>query len=290
MAAAAVAASVSVSASRSLPAQPDCFPPPTANESRALALASLPLVFSAVEAPGAAGASDGRVRLGVELTYLPRPGDAIATPTLCRPGKGPENATPIPVLPRPRLAVRLPWAVVAEASWVPPLEVSGVKSNLFGLALGRELALGRAAVVRLRGHATLGSVEAPVTCPAEALDDEGNECFGGQRSRDRLSPNLAGVEAALGWAFAAGRLRPYAGAGYTWLRPRFRVNFTNRVGETDRSRVEVDLERVALFGGLSWRARDALLLSGELYGTTEDGVTTRVLVSTTLRTDALPFR
>jgi hypothetical protein len=285
--AAAATTWAAIAAARPLPAQPDCFPPPTANESRTLALSSLPLVFSSAEAPGAAA---GRVRLGIELSYLPRPSDAIATPTLCRPGKGPENTTPISVFPRPRLALRLPGALVAEASWVPPIEVSGVKSNLFGFALGREMALGRSTVMRLRGHATLGSVEAPITCPDELLDDETSECFGGQRSRDRLRPNLAGVEAAFGWTLATGRLHPYAGAGYNWLRPRFRVNFTNRIGETDRSRVEVNLERVALFGGVSWRARNALLVSGEIYGATEDGMTTRVFLSTALSRDVLPFR
>jgi hypothetical protein len=258
-------------------AQPDCYPSPTSNEARALALSSLPLVFSGARAPRADGAPV--VEVGLEVTYLPRVRDAIATPTICRPGKGPEHTELLPAFPRPRLLLRLPAALVLEASWVPPVRVAQVRSNLLGVALAHERPLRGTLALRVRAHATVGSVEAPITCPDEALDDAASECFAGERSNDRLRPNLAGAELALGWSVAGGRLRPYAGAGYTWLRPRFRVNFRNRVGEVDRSRVEVDLERVPLFGGATWRAAERVAVSGEVYGTSQDGATARVLVT-----------
>lgn len=261
-------------------AQPDCFPPPSSNEARTLALESLPLLFSAVTAPAPAPA--GQWRLGLELTYLPRVGSGLSTPTLCRPGKGPEHTDLLPALPRPRVAVSLPSGLSAEASWVPPLRVAGVRANLLGLAVGYTAPLRPAVAVRLRTHATLGSVRAPITCDDDALADRTSECFEGTRSSDRLRPNILGVDAAIGWHPSRWPVAPYAGMGYNWLRPRFRVNFTNRVGETDRSRVEVDLERVTLFGGASWRVREALLLSAELYTAPQDGVTGRLLLATPL--------
>ena len=265
-------------------AQPDCFPSSTSNEARALALSSLPLVFTAARAPRvrrAAGA--GVVEVGLEVTYLPRLSDEIATPTTCRPGKGPENTDMLPAFPRPRLLVHLPAALTLEASWVPPVRVAQVRSNLVGVALAHERPLRGTTALRVRAHATVGSVEAPITCPDEALDDPVSECFDGERSNDRLRPGLAGAELALGWSLRGGRLQPYAGAGYTWLRPRFRVHFRNHAGEVDRSRVEVDLERVPLFGGATWRAAGRLAVSGEVYGTPQDGATARVLVTAGLR-------
>lgn len=267
-------------------AQPDCFPPPTSNEARAMALSSLPLAFSGARAPRAA-AGDGRswLEAALEITWLPRIDDAIATPTRCRPGKGPENTALLPAFPRPRLLLHAPAGLTLEASWVPPVRVAQVRSNLLGLALGHERALGRGTALRVRAHATLGSVEAPITCPDEALRDAASECYDGERSRDRLRPNLYGAELALGWAVRDGRLRPYAGVGHSWLRPRFQVHFVNSAGEVDRSRVEVDLERTALFGGATWRATGLVAVSGEVYGTTQDGATARVLVAA-----GLPWR
>ena len=258
-------------------AQPDCFPSPTSNEARALALSSLPLVFSAARAPRPGGGAP--VEVGLEVTYLPRVSDDIATPTRCRPGKGPENTELLPAFPRPRLLVRLPAALTLEASWVPPVRVAQVRSNLLGVALAHERLLRGGVALRLRAHATVGTVEAPITCPDEALDDPVSECFEGERSNDRLRPNLAGGELAVGRSMRGGRLHPYVGVGHTWLRPRFRVHFRNRAGEVDRSRVEVDLERTALFGGATWRAAERMAVSGEVYGTPQDGATARVLVT-----------
>lgn len=245
-----------------------------------MALTSLPLIFSAASVPAPVPA--GQWRLGLELTYLPRVDDDIATPTLCRPGKGPENTDILPALPRPRVALSLPHGLSAEASWVPPLSVAGVRANLLGLAVAYTAPLRPTVAMRLRTHATLGSVQAPITCDDDALDDQASECFDGKRSADRLRPNLFGVDAAIGWSPSRGSIAPYAGVGYNWLQPRFRVNFTNRAGETDRTRVEVDLERVTLFGGASWRPGGALLLSGELYAAPRDGVTGRLLLATPL--------
>lgn len=261
-------------------AQPHCFPPATSNEARALALSSLPLVFSGARAPQPrADGGAPLLEVALEVTYLPRLSDDIATPTICRPGKGPENTGVLSVFPRPRLLLHGPAGLTLEASWVPPIRVEQVRSNLFGVALSHERTLGRQVDMRVRAHATLGSVEAPITCPDEALRDPDSECFDGRRSNDRLRPNLYGAELAAGWRMSGGRLRPYAGLGYTWMRPRFRVNFVNNVGEVDRSRVEVDLERTALFGGATWQATGRVALSGEMYGTSQDGATGRVLVS-----------
>ncbi|HEU4697553.1 MAG TPA: hypothetical protein VFS40_00075 [Gemmatimonadales bacterium] len=271
-----------------LRAQGDCFPPDDSHEAKTFAIVSVPLVFSGADAPTdrlapAAGPLPvaARLRVGLEGAYVPQVDAVTRTPTLCRPGKGPDNANLLNVLPRPRVSVLLGRGVGLEASWIPPVRVWGVRANLVALALDWTRPLGARAALGLRAHTTLGGVRAPITCPDEALQDPASECFAGQRSDDSFHPNLIGAEAALGWRAGHG-FAPYAGVGYTHLAPRFRVDFTNRVGETDRRRIEVDLDRVAAFAGATWRLIPALTLTGELYAVPADAVTGRLVLRTGL--------
>ena len=92
--------------------------------------------------------------------------------------------------------------------------------------------------------------------------------------------DILGLDLAIGGSLADGRLRPYGGAGYNRLQPRFQVNFTNRFGETDHRRVTVDLDRLVVFGGATWQLTERLGLSGELYAAPSDAVTGRLIVRT----------
>jgi len=257
-------------------AQGDCFPGPRSNEAKTLAIFAVPLAFSRGSAPSLFNG----FQIGLEGAYLPKVDDATATPTICEPGKGPENTDLLFALPRPRIGLPLPFGLALQASWVPPVRVRGVKANLFGVSV--EKAFGRldGLVAAIRAHATFGSVRAPVTCDDAALRDPGSECFRGTRSDDRLSPNILGLDLAVGGPVAGGRLRPYAGLGYNRLQPRFQVNFTNSFGELDDRRIEVDLNRLVLFGGASWQATGRVGITTELYGAPADAVTARVLVRT----------
>ena len=114
-------------------ASQECRPPKTSNEAEAFGIVSVPLAFGRAQAPELLAG----LRIGLEAAYMPQVDDATATPTICRPGKGPENVNLSPVLPRPRLSVPLPLGLALEASWVPPVRVGGVKANLFGVSLAR---------------------------------------------------------------------------------------------------------------------------------------------------------
>ena len=255
-------------------AQGDCFPGPASHEAHTLGIFSVPLAFSAaglIDAPRPGGFS-----AALEATYLPRVDSVSATPTICRPGKGPENANNLPGFVRPRLAVGLPGGFAFEAAWVPPVRLGGVKANLLSLALQRTFLLGATRLV-LRGEGTVGVVHAPITCGHDALRDSTSECFNGTLSNDSYRPNIIGGEALLGRALGGGRLTLYAGAGYSRLMPRFRVNFTNQFGQTDRRRVEVDLDRLTLAAGSRWMVRQGFSLTGEIYSMPADAVTARVV-------------
>lgn len=266
-----------LAAPTALYAQNDCFPPVGSNEAQTMALVSVPLAFSALHAPEHLPV--GTVRLTFEMTDVPNVSDELATPTVCDPGKGPENANLLPVFARPRVLAVVAPGVSAEAGWVPPVTVSEVTSNLVSLALGWTIPVRSTLAARLRAHATVGWVKAPITCDEESLQDPASECYLGTESRDELHPNIFGADATLGWGHAGGRLRPYLGLGYNRLQPRFRVNFTNRQGSLDRSRVEVDLNRMVTFAGADWRPWPATLLALEAYAAPTDGVIARVGLS-----------
>jgi hypothetical protein len=255
-----------------LAAQDICVPPKDSHEANTFATLSVPVAFTGARAPAVAHG----VSIGLEFASLPSVGRTNATPTACRPDKGPENTNPIPGIIRPRVAVAIP-GLVFEASWIPPVRVDEVRANLFGLAIAHPHSLGHGWVLGLRAHAVLGSLRAPVTCPDAAIRDVTSECFGGTRSDDRWQPGVFGAEAVVGEGRA--NIRPHFGVGYTMLRPRFEVNFTNAADSTDHRQVQVNLERIAIFAGVTMRM-GASSFTAEAYSTPADAVTARIVVRT----------
>jgi len=271
----AIAAALVVLSGGRAAAQGDCFPGPESNEAKTLATFSVPLAFG----PAGAPLTTGRVTVGIEAVYLPNVDPATATPTVCRPGKGPENTDLLLAAPRPRIGLALGSGFTLEGSWIPPVRLNQVAANLFGVALGWTTALGDDHRLTLRGHGTFGRVRAPITCDDAALADPVSECYQGTRSDDSYRPNIVGADATLSWSLGGGRVQPYLGAGYNHLMPRFQVNFTNVAGQLDDRRVEVDLDRAVLFGGATWwPAGGRVGLSGELYAAPSDAITGRVAV------------
>lgn len=260
-------------------AQGDCFPGKDSHEAHLFADLAVPLAFSLSQAPEIL--RPGQLRLSLEATYLPNIDSVTRTPTICRPGKGPENTDFLFAFPRPRVTVGIPGAFVLEASWLPPVRLNAVKSNLVGVSLQRSFAISaqRGAVVALRVHGMFGLIQAPITCDDAELLDPASECFQGTRSDDSYHPNTFGVEGVFSWVLAGGRLRPFLGGGLNVLHPRFQVNFTNRFGSTDRRKVAVDLTRGALLGGATWNPASRFAFSGEIYSSPGDALTGRVALS-----------
>lgn len=248
-------------------AQGDCFPASDSHEAKAFAILSAPIAFT----DGGAG---GRgLSIGLEATAIPKVSRELATPTTCRPGKGPENTNPLPGLVRLRVEFELAgWRL--SSGWIPPIRLSGVRANLVGIGVGRSFELQGAWRLEPRVHAVLGTLHAPVTCDDEAIADPASECFGGQRSDDRWRPGILGAEVVA--SRSGSRITPHFGLGYTMLRSRFQVDFTNALGETDNRRVEVDLSRIALFAGATLAA-GPLRFTGEGYYTVGDRLTARVV-------------
>jgi hypothetical protein len=263
-----------MSGTRALAAQTSlCLPSADSHEAQTLAILSVPIAFTGAQAPSSAHGWS----LGVEGATLPTVDPEIATPTTCRPGKSAENTRPIPGIARLRLEyANAGWQL--ELGWIPPVPVNEVKANLAAVAVARAFSLGSSWSLGLRAHAVFGALHAPVTCDDAELRDAASECYQGTRSNDRWQPGVYGVEAVVG---SGATVRPYLGIGYNWLRPRFRVDFTNAAGSTDNTEIDANLQRVALFGGVSWQLR-RWSLSGEGYATPKDAISVRLVARASL--------
>jgi hypothetical protein len=194
-----------------------------------------------------------------EIVGVPAPSAAIQHTSYCYAAKQ-EGSHLAPVLPRLRIEVGLPAGFAVEGSYLPPVTVDKAQPNLGSLAVSYTRRVltppagvtGPTVTLSARLHGTMGSIVGPITCPSNTLQQTapGQPCYGTRPSSDTFHPTSGGAEAVVGAAFAHG-LGLFAGTGYTWLAPHFRVGFTNLNGSTDRTLVEVDLGRAAVFGGVN---------------------------------------
>ena len=71
----------------------------------------------------------------------------------------------------------------------------------------------------------------------------------------------------------------YVAGGYNRLTPKFDVNYTTASGSLDDSRVESELNRATLFGGIDVALSRSVSVTGQLYASLKDAAS----VSFTLR-------
>ncbi len=262
-----------------------CRPPANSHEARLLAFYEAPLVFSMAGAPTPMVA--GELRVTAEAGNVPSPSAALQRPEFCYQPHS-ENTKLTPTFGRPRITLGLPAGFALEASYLPPVTVGGATPHLASVAVARPMDFlidGRKLTLALRAHGTIGRVRGAITCPNSALQttDALAACYGTQASRDNFYPGMFGSEGALGLRPGGGRVSLYAGGGVTWLRPSFRVGFTDGTGYVDSTEVEARLVRGSAFGGVSVRASEALELSGQMYSVPKDVTTVRVTVAYRLR-------
>jgi hypothetical protein len=260
-----------------------CRPPANSNVAKLMAFYELPIIYATPDAPVVQPL--GKVDLTFELVGVPTPPASIEQSDYCYVAKQ-EGSHLAPVLPRLRVSVGLPAGFVIEGSYVPPITVDRATPNLGSVSLAWDHLLsgptaahaGPAITLELRTHGTTGSITGAITCPASSLQqtEPGQPCYGTMPSKDTYYPNSLGGEVAVG--IASGRFAGFAGTGYTWLAPNFRVGFTDLTGYTDRTLVEVDVGRVPVFGGVSFRVIQPLDVAAEVYSNPVDATTWRAVI------------
>ncbi len=261
-------------------ANAQCRPPKDSNEARLLAFYSAPISFSPYGAPEHLAA--WTVRIGGEGGPIPEPDPEIQKTGACFTQKS-ENTGLSSVFGRPRLTVGLPAGFAFELSYLPPIRINDAKPNLVSAAVSRVQRIRMRQTsdgtdVMVRVHGTTGNVKGPITCPESGLQttDPARPCFGTMQSLDTFTPTTVGVEGVVSTAAFDGRLAFYIGGGANFLRPRFRVGFTDGLGNIDNTEIESDLTRGVAFGGVSAQVSRTLDLSAQIYSVPKDATTLRL--------------
>ncbi len=269
-------------------ARAQCTPGANSNEARLLAFYSVPIAFSALDAPMRRAA--GSVEFSAEVSPVPTADPAIEHASECYDASAKQHSRLTSVFARPRIAVTLPYGLAIEASYIPPVRIGDAHPHLGSAAISETAPLhafgpfGSAAVM-VRAHGTVGRVRGPITCSASALQQSAPDsaCYGNNPSNDSFHPTMFGVEAVVGASSRGGRFEFFAGSGITWLRPRFQVGFTHLDGVSDSTRVEVNLQRWAILAGATVHLPKSFALTSEVYSVPKDVTTWRAALSYRIR-------
>lgn len=261
-------------------ASAQCRPPKDSNEARLLAFYSAPISFSPYGAPERL--TPWTIRIGGEGGPIPNPDPEILKTGACFTQKS-ENTGLSSVFGRPRLTIGLPAGFAFELSYLPPIRINDAKPNLVSAAVSRVQRIRMRPTsdgtdVMIRFHGTTGNVKGPITCPASGLQttNPARPCFGTTQSLDTFKPTMLGAEGVVSRAAYDGRLAFYLGGGANFLRPRFRVGFTDGLGNIDNTEIESDLTRGTVFGGVSGQVSRTLDLSAQIYSVPGDATTLRI--------------
>ena len=177
-----------------------------------------------------------------------------------------EDVNRVPVLVRPRLTMGLPWNVSLDVAWVPPVEISGVESNLFAVALERPIYGSGPVVLGIRIYGQIGTVSGDFTCSEdEAAFPPGSpeNIWGCEApSADELTLDYAG--AAITGGYHLRQTRFHWGAAANFMDMEFQVNAVT-YGVLDRTLLLSDGWTWSLNGGASWRLGGRTSLAGELF-------------------------
>ncbi len=183
-----------------------------------------------------------------------------------------EDLNRTPVIGRPRLTVGLPGGFALTGAWIPPVEIDDVETNLFALALARELWAGDRSRGGLRLYGQTGTVEGAITCtPEDAAGAPGSEAnpFGCEApSNDELTLTYWGLELSLAYR-AAGGSEPYLAAAVNRFDNEFQVDaFT--FGFHDRTLLLAEGTAWSVAAGLVRPLGDRGRLAGEVFYTPLD--------------------
>lgn len=197
----------------------------------------------------------GDVRLAAEMSSIPRLNEDQQ-----RVGFGgfkAEDLNKSPLFGRARVGIGLPWEVMLELAWTPPLEIDGAKpQGLWGVALSRPLLSVSNWRLGLRAFAQQGEVSADVTCSADvaaqAPGSAGNPLSCLAPSNDILTMDHYGAELILSWDDRRQPWQPYLAVASTRMDPFTEVNALV-LGAVDRSTIDSKGTTTTFSAGVGYR-------------------------------------
>jgi hypothetical protein len=212
----------------------------------------------------------GALELGLEAGWVPSLSEEES-----RVGFGGtkvEDLNRVPAIGRPRLTVGLPAGWTLTGAWIPPVEIDDVETNLFALALGRELWAGDRTRGGLRLYGQTGTVEGAITCTAEdaagGADPLANPFGCEAPSDDELTLTYYGIELSVAYR-AAGGTEPYLAAALNRFDNEFQVDALT-FGLNDRTLLLSEGTAWSVAGGVAHPLGDRGRLAGEIFYTPLD--------------------
>jgi hypothetical protein len=207
------------------------------------------------------------VEVGLEMGWLPHLDEDQRRVGFN--GTKEEDLNRSPVLVRPRVRVGLPARLVLDLSWVPPVEVEGVESNLVGVALQRPLVERERWTLGLRAMGQLGEIKGDLTCSsddASHLPGSPENEFGCEEpSRDVVSLDYAGLAVTGGFDLTSqGTSTLYYAAGASYLDLEFQVDALT-YGIRDRNRLLADGWSYWASLGVRWQPWQRTGLAAEVF-------------------------
>ena len=177
-----------------------------------------------------------------------------------------EDLNRLPVFGRPRLTIGLPSKLSLDVAWVPPIELRGVKSNLFSLALERPVYATGPWTLGVRVYGQLGTVKGDLTCSEEDASSPpgspGNIWGCEAPSKDELTLNYLGAAFTGGYRYQ--KTDFHWGLAANYMDMEFQVNALT-FGIIDRTLLLADGWTWSLNGGASWSLGGRTSLAVELF-------------------------
>jgi hypothetical protein len=209
----------------------------------------------------------GSVELGFELGWIPHLSEDERRVGFN--GTKEEDLNKLPVLGRPRVRLGLGRDWTLDLSYLPPIEVAGVKADLLAAALERPLLRRGRFVLGVRASAQIGSVEGDFTCSEEVAAIEpgapGNEYGCQEPSRDTVDLDYVAVGLTAGYRVGRSLDLLFSAAANS-LDMAFQVDALT-YGERDRTRLLADGWTWSTTAGVSWPVGERWAVGAELLYT-----------------------
>jgi hypothetical protein len=177
-----------------------------------------------------------------------------------------EDLNRMPAFFRPRLTVGLPAKWSLDVAYVPPIEVRGVKSNLFALGIERPVYTAGPWTLGVRLYGQLGEVEADFTCTAEEASyppGPPDNIWGCEApSEDEVTLNYLGAAFTGGYRYR--KTDFHWGLAGNYMDMEFQVDAVT-FGLIDRSLLLADGWTWSFNGGASWRLGGRTSIAVELF-------------------------
>lgn len=206
-----------------------------------------------------AGGSDrrdsGSIDLGLEAIWVPSLDQEQRT--VGYGGFKEEELNRSPLWARLRASVALPAGFAAEVGIIPPLEIDGVKANLFALALSRQIFESGPFSLGLRLHLQRGKAKGDFTCKEgkDHLFPPGSEqnAFGCEApSKDEVSLDSTGLELSAAYDLEGRKPKLHAAVSYNRMDVKFQVDALT-FGIHDRSLLKNEGDTLTFAAGATWK-------------------------------------